>query len=361
MTRLAGASLCAMLLAACSSAGTNSNAFAPLPPSSQNAVATGPLLYTYSTAGTGLVAAYRPQQGGPVVPQSVLAGSKTGLAGGAGYFFAGGVQIAADGTLYVFDGMKAKLLAFAPLGGGVAKGNVAPVRVEHLPPNSNGSLHIPQYAGFAEDTKGDFWTVDRSNGKLVEFPMGASGKVQPIAELQPKIANSNGVGEGVASTVSDDGHGNIFCSCESHDLALESFGVTEYAVSGAKPRFVRSFYGILGNLDNQIPSEVLHVDPVTQTIYLGLYKPAAVIAYPVNTPTGHAPPPRIIGGPHTTLASTVAAISTDSAGRIYVAIDSTVAVFPGNASGDVTPLRVLTDSANMQYLQYTFGSMLAFH
>ncbi|MEO9170978.1 MAG: hypothetical protein ABI282_07030 [Candidatus Baltobacteraceae bacterium] len=363
LTRFAAASLCAMLLAACSGAPQAPTTLPSLSTTlAENNAAKAPLLYTYSTAGSGLIAGYLADQGGKVVAQSILAGTKTRLAGGAGYFFGGGVEFASDGTLYVFDALKGKLLTFAPAkDGSVAHGNVAPLRTELLPSNADSRLEIAPYAGFAQDTKGHFWTVDKTNGKLVEFPMAGNGTVQPLASVQPKFASPKGIGEGTAQTVADDGKGNIFCSCESHTLSFESFGITQYAATGSKLVFVSSFYGIAGSLDGQLPPEVLHVDAVTQTIYLGLFRPNAVIAFPVSTPTGHAPPPRIIGGPNSMLAGNVASISTDSIGRIYVADNSTVAEFPRNASGDVTPIRVLSDPTNMQYVQSTSGEMLAFH
>src|SRR5262249_46181811 len=160
----------------------------------------------------------------------------------------------------------------------------------------------------------------------------------------------NGLGKGSAATVAGDGAGNIFCSCQAHDLALQLYGITEYDATGSKPKLVRSFYGIFGNLGNQIPSAVLHIDPVTQTIYVGFYTPAFVIALPVNSKSGKAPSPRIIGGVNTTLFKEVASLTTDAAGNLYVAAGSTIAVFGPKASGDVAPNRIISDPKNLQYL-----------
>lgn len=333
--------------------------FAVLPATRAATASPAPIIYAYSPDGAGLVAGYPSDASGTVKPLTILSGRRTRFEGGAGNLFGGAIEFGTDGTLYVFDGTRAMLLIFPSRKGGVAAGNVPPQRVETLPQNSNAQFQIPQYAGFAFDGKGHFWTVDRSKAQLAEFPLDAQGSVKPIATPYPKFDTPQGVQIGRAQTVTGDGHGGVFVSCQAKDLALQLYGITRYQVTRAGAlRFKSSFYGIPGPEDSQVPAQVLHVDPVTQTIYVGLYKPALVLAYPVSTPTGKTPQPRYIGGISTMLDATVASLTTDSKGVLYVAIGSSVVEFGPHAHGNAVPLRVLSDPVNLQYLGSAFGNML---
>jgi hypothetical protein len=361
MSKNRSASLLFILaLAACGGTAPSAEPAAPpqAPPGVAGTAGTGPMLYAYSPDGNGLVASYPVDSAGTIKPSAILTGSKTRFVGGSGNLFGGAIALGINGTLYVFDAMRGQLLTFAGQKNGIASGNVAPSHVETLPQNSNVKLNIPQYAGFAQDTKGNFWTVDRSTGIIDRFPIG-SGTVKTNATLNAQIASPHGMNAGTASTVADDGQGNIYCSCQDHDLALQLYGITEYNVTGSQPKLVRSFYGIFGDLNSQFPSTVLHVDPVTQTVYVGLYKPAFVAGYPIATPTGRAKPPRIIGGLRTKLDATVASITTNGKGVVYVAQGSDIIEFGPKASGNATPLRVISDPVNLQFLGYAYGNLLA--
>ena len=355
------AALLALLVAGCAGPGIGASAMPASPIGAAiQAHSSGQELFAYAPDGKGLVARYSAGASGRVSPSALLAGSNTNFAGGSANLFGGAIEIESGGTLYVFDATRALLLTFGPRAGGdVARGNVAPERVEHLPPNSNLKLNIPQYSGFAPDSLGNFWTVDRSDGHILRFPLSAKGAVQPTATLIPNIDTPQGINQGTASTVVGDGSGHIFCSCQDHDLALQLYAISEYDVKPATPKLIRSFYGILGDLDSQFPSSVMYVDTVTQTIYLGIYRPAAVIAYPVATRTGHAPPPRLIGGVATMLDTVPASLTTDTGGNLYVAQGSNILVFAPKASGNIKPKRVMSDPRHLQIAGYAYGNMLA--
>lgn len=318
-------------------------------------------LYAYSPVGHALLAAYRSGLSGPSSPLSILAGRKTGFFGGKTNYGGGGVRVAADGTIYVLDGMQAKLSVFAP----GASGDIEPVRTARLPANSNKTAHVSQYVGFALDAGGGFWTVDRSNGTMVRFLLSGKGDIKPTQTFQPEIASPNGNQEANASTVADDGAGNIYCMCVNHDLLLQSFGVTTYAVNAAgKPAFTRSFYGAPGNLDSQIPSSILWVDPVKRRIYIGITGPNFVAAYPTSV-SGGAGKPRIIGGKKTMLGTTpnanIASLATDAQGTLYVAIGSTILAFDAEARNDVRPNRVISDAKDLNFFGFPSGSLLEIH
>ncbi|HKE35811.1 MAG TPA: hypothetical protein VKB39_00165 [Candidatus Baltobacteraceae bacterium] len=342
------------LLCACNGGGSVASA---LPgPASASVPEPGSVLYVYSPDGTPLLAKYPASARGPVSPSAVLKGSKTTFVGGKSNLFGGGISVAADGTRYVFDAMRAQVLTFKP-----AHGNVAPIAVETLPQNDGVSLQIPQYSGFALDTAGNFWTVDRSNGAIDRFRLGGSGSVKPSTTFMPSVREGKKYVSGVASTVASDGMGNLYCVCQPHELLLQLYCITKYDVTGSSPKLISSIYGILGNLDTQIPATVLHVDPNTKKVYVGIWKPAAVVEYPSDAKSGQAPAPQIIGGPLTTLASVPAAITTDSKGKVYVAQGDAIAVFAANASGNVKPDRIITDPNHLHFFGYAYGDLLAIH
>lgn len=341
--------LASLLLGGCS--GT-----LPAPPAPVATASPGvSLLYAYSPDDKALLATYPATANGNVVPSSILAGPKTTFSGGTNNEFGGGIAVQPDGTLYVLDGTRAKLLTFAP----GSKGNAAPSGIAALPPNSGRSFHVPQYAGFALDTQGNFWTTDRSNGNLVRFPLGNAGRLKPSYTLKPEV-QENVLVHGVASTVAADGLGNIYCVCQPNDLTLQLYCITEYRVAGVStPKLVRSYYGLYGNLDTQIPSSVLYVDPRTQIAYVGIWTPNAILEYPSNAPSGPAPKPNIIFGTKTQLTGAPAAIATDAQGSVYVAEGSSILVFAKNAAGNVAPARIIGDAAHLHYLGQPFGQMLA--
>jgi len=311
-------------------------------------------LYAYSPDGPGALLAYPASARGRTPPTSILAGPKTTFVGGKANLFGGGISIAADGTTYVFDAMRARVLTFAA----GSRGDVAPSHVERLPPNDNVRLKAPQYAGFALDGLGNFWTVDRSNGNIDRFRIGGDGDVMPGLTFKPSVLAWTKFVPGVASTVASDEAGNIYCICQPDDLILQLYCITQYDVTHGDPKLVRSFYGILGNLDTQIPSTVLHVDPHTKKVYVGIWTPAAVVEYPSDAPSGPAPRPNVIGGTLTTLDSVPAAITTDARGRVFVAQRSAVAVFSAGASGNVRPARVLSDPQHLRFLGQAYGDLL---
>lgn len=356
--KVTAAALCATLLTAC---GTASMPFSGvrLGSATLSAAPAKPMLYAYSPNGTsGNLAAYDASSNGSVKAASVLSGPETKFAGGSGYLYGGGIEIGSDGTLYAFDGMEGVLRTFAPgKNGAVAKGNVAPKRVEVLPQNANKKLNIPQYGGFAADTKGHFWTADRSTGQMVEFPMLQKGRVKAIATIWPQYNTPSGRGKGRASTVADDGHGVVYCSCQAWDMALQLYGISEYDMTGANPKYVRSFYGIFGNFGNQIPSTVIRPDPARNTVYVGYYKPAYVAAYALDA-DGAAGRARIIGGFSTGLDSNVGALTTDASGNLYIGINSSVLVFGSKDKGNVKPARTIIDPSHLAITGYSWGGML---
>jgi hypothetical protein len=318
-------------------------------------------LYAYSPVGHALLATYASGLSGSSSPLTILAGKKTGFFGGKTNYGGGGVRVAADGTVYVLDGMRAKLSVFAP----GASGNTAPIRTARLPANSNKASHVSQYVGFALDAAGGFWTVDRSNGTMLRFLLSGKGDITPSETFQPKIASPKGNQEANASTVADDGAGNIYCMCVNHDLLLQSFGVTTYAVNSAgKPALTRSFYGAPGDLDSQFPSSILWVDPVKRQIYLGITGPNFVAAFPTSA-SGKDFSPRIIGGKKTKLGTTpnanIGSLATDAQGTLYVAIGSTILAFNAKARNDVRPDRIISDAKDLNYFGFPSGSLLEIH
>jgi hypothetical protein len=356
----ATASLCALVAAGC--AGNSAPSAIPMAqaPAAQ-AAGNGATLYAYSPVGHALLATYRAGLSGSSSPLSILAGKKTGFFGGKNNLGGGGVRVAADGTVYVLDGMRAKLSVFAP----GASGDTAPIRTARLPENSNKALNISQYLGFALDAAGGFWTVDRSNGTMLRFLLSGKGDIAPSETFQPKIASPKGNQEANASTVADDGSGNIYCLCQNHDLLLESYGVTTYAVNAkGKPTLTRSFYGAPGDLHSQFPSDILWVDPVKRQIYLGITGPNFVAAFPTSA-FGENSNPRIIGGANTMLGTTpnanIASLVTDAQGALYVAIGSTVLVFDAKARNDVAPSRIISDAKDLNYFGFPGGSLLEIH
>lgn len=344
------------LLCACSNAATKT-AIPGVPAATAESVAG--TLYAYSPDETPLLATYPSIAKGPTTPLTILAGSNTRFTvPDSSNLYGGGISIAPDGTQYVFDGMRAHVLTFAP----GSHGNVAPVAVELLPKNDGVALHVPQYAGFALDTAGNFWTADRSNGTMRKFRLGGHGVVKALTTFKPSVAAPKHTFiPGVASTVASDGLGNVYCVCQPDDLALQDYCITEYDVTGRTPKLVRSYCGILGDLDTQIPASVLYVDAHTKTVYVGIYTPAAVVEYPADAPSGPAPAPHVIGGPLTTLDSVPAAITTDSQGRVYVAQRDAIAVFTAGATGNVKPVRIISDPKHLHFLDYAYGALLAIH
>lgn len=315
-------------------------------------------LYVFSPDRDALLATYPASAAGSVSPASVLDGSKTQFDGlKRDSIFGGGISIAAEGTTYVLDAMRARVLTFAP----GSRGNVAPLHVERLPRNDGVSLHVPQYAGFAVDTSGGFWTVDRSNGNIDRFPLGGSGSVKATTSFKPTVLEGHTFVPGVGSTVASDGMGNIYCVCQPDDLVLQLYCITKYDVTGSTPKLLSSVYGILGNLDTQIPSTVLHVDPRTKIAYVGIWTPAAVLEYPSDAPSGQARLSKYISGRRTTLDSVPAAITTDAQGRVYVAQRDAVLVFDANAGGNVRPARVISDPAHLRFDGDAYGDLLAIH
>jgi hypothetical protein len=312
-------------------------------------------LYVYSPDGVGALLTYPPTARGATSPSTILSGSNTKFVGGTTNLFGGGISIASDGTIYVFDATRALVLTFAA----GSHGNAAPASVERLPTNDNAQLKIPQYAGFALDTAGNFWTADRTNGNLDEFRLGGKGAVKALTIFKPSVREGKKFVPGVASTVASDGEGNIYCICQPNSLFLQLYCITQYDVTGAAPKLLRSIYGILGNLDTQVPATVLHVDPRTKTAYVGIWKPAAVVEYPADAPSGPAPAPHVIGGVLTTLDAVPAAVTTDSLGRVYVAQGSAIAVFAAGATGNVRPVRIIRDPKNLQFGGYAYGDLLA--
>lgn len=341
-----------VLLCACSAGGPIAN---PIPgPTSTPASA----LYVFSPDRDALLATYPASAHGSSSPSSVLDGSKTLFDGlKKDTVFGGGISIASDGTTYVFDAMRARVLTFAA----GSHGNVAPSMVERLPQNDGVSLHVPQYAGFALDTTGGFWTIDRSNGNIDRFLLAGNGSVKATATFKPSVLEGHKFVPGVGSTVASDGMGNIYCICQPDDLILQLYCITKYDVTGTKPKLVSSIYGIIGNLDTQIPSTVLHVDPNTKTAYVGIWRPAAVFEYPADARSGPARASKYIGGPRTTLDSVPAAITTDAQGKIYVAQGDAILVFDPNANGNVKPARIISDSNHLHFLGYAYGDLLAIH
>jgi hypothetical protein len=315
-------------------------------------------LFVYSPDHDALLATYPALAKGSASPATVLDGSKTLFDGlKRDSIFGGGISIAEDGTTYVLDAMRARVLTFAP----GSRGNVAPLRVERLPQNDGVSLHVPQYAGFALDTTGGFWTVDRSNGNIDRFPLGVSGTVKATATFKPSVLEGHKFVPGVGSTVASDGMGNIYCICQPDDLILQLYCITKYDVTGSKPKLVSSIYGILGNLDTQIPSTVLHVDPRTKIAYVGIWKPAAVLEYPADARSGQARLSKYISGLRTTLDSVPAAITTDASGSVYVAQGNAILVFASDAGGNVKPNRIISDPNHLHFLGNAYGDLLAIH
>jgi sugar lactone lactonase YvrE len=340
-----------LLLSACGNSSTT------VPVSGPTQTPSSGVLYAYSPDGEASVATFPGTARGTVSPSTLLAGARTTFVGGRANLFGGGISIAPNGTLYVFDAMRARVLTFAA----GARGNAAPTRVERLPQNGNVSLKVPQYAGFALDGAGNFWTVDRTNGNIVRFPLGGSGPASASLTFKPSVRQGRKLVAGVASTVASDGEGYIYCVCQPDDLALQLYCITEYAVTGNAPTLVRSFYGIWGNLDTQIPSTVLHVDPHTKMVYVGTWKPAAVFEYRSDAPSGPAPRPNVIGGRATGLDSVPAAITTDSDGNVYVAQRSTILVFAASAGGNVKPIRAIADPKRLHFWGQAYGDLLAIH
>lgn len=350
---IALAAMLAQTLSGCS----GPNARVPDVPSAANVRArsalNGETLYAYSPNEKARVALYPAGASGSVSPRSMLQGRKTQLVGGKMNNFGGGIDVAPDGTLYVLDGVRGELLTFAP----GATGNQAPLRVAMLPRAKKTYPLYPRYGGLALDETGSFWTADRTTGNLLRFPLNATGTVQPTYTLKPEVEENHLV-PGVAATVASDGLGNIWCVCQPDDLALQLYCITEYRVAGLdRPRLVRSFYGIYGDLATQIPSGVLHVDPHTNTVYVGTWTPDWVLEYPATTPSGPAPKARIIAGSKTTLDAEPTAITTDASGNVYVALASRIAVFGKNAAGNAAPERTITDARHLHFGQ-AFGELL---
>lgn len=341
------------LLCACNGNGSIAG---PIPGATSTPAASS--LYVYSPDRMPLLATYPSPASGPSSPSTILAGSKTMFDGlKKDTVFGGGISIAADGTTYVLDSMRARVLTFAA----GSHGNVAPIAVERLPQNDGVSLHVPQYTGFAVDTTGGFWTVDRSNGNIDRFPLGGSGRVKASTTFKPSVLEGHKFVAGVASTVASDGMGNIYCVCQPDDLILQLYCITKYDVTGSSPKLVSSIYGILGNLDTQIPSTVLHVDPRTKTAYVGIWTPAAVLEYPADGPSGQAKLSNVIGGRRTTLDSVPAAITTDAQGRVYVAQRDAILVFGPNAGGNVRPARTIHDPHHLRFDGQAYGDLLVIH
>ncbi|HEY1976403.1 MAG TPA: hypothetical protein VGG89_07660 [Candidatus Baltobacteraceae bacterium] len=337
------------VLCACGNSQTSPTIVPPPTPAANT-------LFVFSPDRDAELATYPASAKGSSTPSSVLDGSKTLFDGlKKDSIFGGGISIEVDGTIYVLDAMRARVLTFAP----ASRGNTAPLLVERLPQNDGVSLHVPQYAGFALDNNGGFWTVDRSNGNIDRFPLGVGGRVKATTTFKPSVLEGHQFVPGVASTVASDGMGNIYCICQPDDLVLQLYCITKYDVTGSKPKLVSSIYGILGNLDTQIPSTVMHVDPRTKIVYVGIWTPTAVLEYPADAPSGQARMTKYISGPRTTLDTVPAAITTDATGAVYVAQREGILVFGPSASGNVKPTRTISDPNHLHFLGDAYGDLLA--
>jgi hypothetical protein len=179
--------------------------------------------------------------------------------------------------------------------------------------------------------------------------------------LQPQMDTPQGVQTAKASGLADDGAGNIYCSCQNYDMALQMYGVSKYSSDSTGTLTLKSsLYGVPGDLDTQYPSDIIHVDPVKGMIYLGITGPNFVISFPTST-SGQLKKSVILGGKTSMLGTTpnanIASLATDARGALYVAIGSTILVFK-TPSGDPKPDRIISDKTDLNYFGYPAGSML---
>jgi hypothetical protein len=332
------------LLAGC--AGSGGAAFQPAPtqPLGVRVAATGETLFAYSIGTTPLLAEYALPASGPTDPAAVINGSNTRLRGGTAN--RGGVAVDADGTIYVLSEPPARLLVFKA----GAHGNVKPVRVAVLPKRSAAF----GYSGIALDGQGNFWTADITGGEMVRFSLSARGPVQPSFAIEPKMLTPIGALTARPNSVATDALGDVYCACGLVHHGAQALGISEYRITGNGAKLIRSFFDFA--LPERPPS-MLHVDAATGTMYLNNDQ-NVIYAYPKNQPSGQAKQRRIIYGPELV---NFEALTTDGAGRIYVATPRNIIVFRRDATGRAKPLSSMSDRQHLQFAAFESGDFLAIH
>ncbi len=304
-----------------------------------------PRLYAFSPEKP-LLASYLSDDSGSSKPVSVLEGLTTQLSTG------NGIAVDTDGTIYVVvynaasSSSPLKLLVFPPK----AHGNTAPERTAIL----KGPVLSGYTVGLALDGRGNFWVS--SIGKLLRFPTSAQGSVRPNASIAVQLRTPDGLMPANSSNVALDSLGNVYCSCTVVFQGAQASGVSEYTLtSHEKARLVRSFYDL--ELP-EVPPGSMAIDQ-SGTIYLASSLPnTGVFAYDPKTKSGKAHyARRFVGRSGTSIAS----ITTDRSGSVYVAAGSRVMVFGPKANGHVRPLRSIRDRKNLEYNTGTYGTLLNVH
>jgi hypothetical protein len=288
------------------------------------------LLYVGNT-GNNSITVYHHDQSGNSAPLYVIAGSKTRLSG------PGALSEDAAGNLYVANG--SSLLVFAH----GAKGNVAPIR----------TLTGSQTAIYEIESM----TVDQATGKifitsfvnqggipetvLLRFPPGASGNTAPYAQTS--------VGSFTTALASDSTGQNLiaFNSTGPDDKDQQIITIPkQFANNGDES----ALYTIAGAYDSAIaddPTKKEYLANITGTIYRFAEDTDGNFAI-MDTPAKFTPP--IVS----TITSDACAgqLALGYLRNIYVSnskangcASDAVYVYTHDASGNATPLRVLSGSA----------------
>jgi sugar lactone lactonase YvrE len=276
-------------------------------------------------------------------PISLLEGPKTQLMSG------NGMAVDSDGKIYfvVYQSGSShsplKLLVFAPN----AHGDAAPERTAIL----EGPLLAGYSVGLALDGRGNFWIT--AIGKLLRYPVSARGSAKPNASIVLQLQTPKGLMAANSSNVAVDSAGNVYCSCTVVFQGAQAIGVSEYSLRPRqKVKLVRSFYDF--NLP-EVPPGSIAVDGAG-TIYLASSLPnTGVFAYAAGTKSGNVTyTRRFVTGSGTMISS----LTTDAAGKVYVAAASQIMVFGSHANGQVRPIRSIDDPAHLHYTTSTYGTLL---
>jgi sugar lactone lactonase YvrE len=275
-------------------------------------------------------------------PTSLLEGPKTQLSTG------NGMAVDSDGKIYFvvyqnFSRSPLKLLVFAAN----AHGDVAPERTAIL----EGPLLAGYSVGLALDGRGNFWIT--AIGKLLRYPASARGSAKPNASIALQLQTPKGLMAANSSNVAVDSAGNVYCSCTVVFQGAQAIGVSEYSLRPRhRVKLVRSFYDF--NLP-EVPPASIAVDGAG-TIYLASSLPnTGVFAYAAGTKSGNVPyTRRFVTGSGTMISS----LTTDAAGKVYVAAASQIMVFGSHANGYVRPIRSIDDPTHLRYTTSTYGTLL---
>jgi sugar lactone lactonase YvrE len=245
----------------------------------------------FKTATTGLL---------DIAPTGIISGSNTGLNGSTQ------LAVGPDGTVYVTNDLGNSITSYAP----GSNGNVTPARTIVGPSTS---LSSPQ--GIGVDATGTIY-VAQANGSVLGFPTSATGNIGPSTAL---------TGLGDAAAIAIDSLNNLY--------------VSQYPVGPAAVFFPGNRNGLAAP-NRTVPGLVSGIGTdASNNLYAVDYSGSAIKVYAAGTSNII----RTISGPNTQL-SNPSAVEVDNSGRVYVTNDvvERITVYPPHASGNVTPIAVIS-------------------